>query len=115
MIAHVVLLEPRAGLSDDEREAFVQAVERAARDIPTVRRGRVGRRVRHGAAYEQGPDFPFAAIFEFDDVAGLQAYLAHPAHQGLGARFHDSLAAALARDYDMGEVGDVRGWFRRPA
>ncbi len=115
MVAHVVLLEPRPDLTADEREAFLRALERAASGIPTVRRVRVGRRIRHGAGYEGGPDFPFAAIFEFDDLAGLRAYLAHPAHDDLGARFHDSLSAALARDYEVGEVGEARGWFGAPA
>ncbi len=112
MVAHVVLLAPKPDLSEERRDAFIEAFERAARDIPSVRRVRVGRRIRHGAGYEgAATDFPYAAVFEFDDLAGLQAYLAHEAHQDLGARFYDSLAAALALDYEMGDAGAVRAWF----
>lgn len=113
MIAHVVLLAPRPDLTAARRDAFIAALERAAREIPSVRRVRVGRRIRHGAAYEAGMavDLPFAAIFEFDDLAGLQAYLTHPAHQDLGARFYDSLSAALAYDYEMDGVARARDWF----
>ncbi len=111
MVAHVVLLRPRPDLTAAERENVVVALERAARQIPSVRRVRVGRRVRHGAAYEKlSPDFPFAAIFEFDDLAGLQAYLAAPGHDDLGARFYDSFAAALAIDYEMDGVETARAW-----
>lgn len=113
MVAHIVLLAPRADLTADQRDGIVAALERAARDIPSVRRVRIGRRLRHGAAYEQlaTPDFPFAAIFEFDDLAGLREYLAHPAHADLGARFYDSLSAALACDYELDGVAGARGWF----
>jgi len=74
----------------------------AAIQIPTVRRFHVGARVMHGVAYEKlmSQDFPFAAIIEFDDLAGLQAYLRHPQHERLGALFYQLQAAALAYDYD---------------
>ncbi len=113
MVAHVVLLAPRPDLTPDQREKVIAALERAASRIPSVRRVHVGRRIRHGAAYERLPipDFPFAAIFEFDDLAGLQSYLAHPAHADLGARFYDSFSAALACDYEMDGVAGARAWF----
>ncbi len=113
MVAHVVLLAPRPDLTPNEREDVMKALERAAREIPSVRRVRIGRRVQHGAAYERlaTADFSLAAIFEFDDLAGLREYLAHPAHGDLGARFYDSFAAALACDYEMGEVDAARRWF----
>jgi hypothetical protein len=114
VVAHVVLFAPKPDLSSERKRVFIDAFERAAREIPSVRRVRVGRRVRHGAAYEAATavDFPYAAVFEFDDLAGLQAYLAHDAHQALGARYYDSLAAALAFDYEMGDADTVRGWFK---
>jgi hypothetical protein len=116
MVAHVVLLAPRPDLTRDEQDAFIAALERAAREIPSVRRVRVGRRLRLGQPYEarMAGDFRFAAIFEFDDLGGLRAYLEHPAHEDLGARFYDSLAAALAYDYEMADVGIVRQWLREP-
>jgi hypothetical protein len=112
MVAHVVLLTPRPDLTAEQRESLVASLERATREIPSVRRVLVGRRVRHGPVYEEqmAVDLAFCAIFEFDDLAGLQAYLAHPAHQELGARFYDSLAAALAYDYEVGDPGRAREW-----
>jgi hypothetical protein len=89
MVLHLVLLKPRADLSAADREAFAAAFRRAVTLIPTVRRCQVGRRITHGAGYEAGmPDAAdFIAAIEFDDLAGLQAYLRHPAHAALGAKF----------------------------
>jgi Stress responsive A/B Barrel Domain len=77
------------------------ALRNAAKEIPTVRRFHVGTRVTHGAAYEElmPLDFPFAALVEFDDLAGLQTYLRHPAHEKLGELFYALQDAALAYDY----------------
>ena len=70
---------------------------------------RLGRRVKHGAGYEAAtPDAgDYLAIVEFDDVAGLQAYLAHPAHKELGARFGESLSSAWVYDFEEGRLDDL--------
>ena len=82
------------------------ALESAAREIPTVRRFRIGDRLTHGAAYEpmMRENFPFAAIIEFDDLGGLQAYLHHPRHEALGRLFYRLQDAALAYDYEVKSV-----------
>ena len=102
MVWHFVLMKPKANLSAGDRQALLDAFNRAVRDIPTVRETRVGRRVTHGAAYESSaPDS--ADIFVsigFDDLAGLQTYLRHPAHVELGARFGQALSAALVYDFE---------------
>ena len=101
MVVHVVLFRPKPGLSESERDAMIRALGAAATEIPTVRRFSVGTRVLHGAAYEalMAEDFPFAAIIEFDDVAGLQTYLRHPQHEALGQLFYRLQESALAYDY----------------
>lgn len=103
MVWHLVLMKPRADLSAGDRQALVDALNRAAREIPTVRDVRVGRRVTHGAAYERAaPDSAdYIASIGFDDLAGLQAYLRHPAHEELAARFYQSLSSALIYDFEM--------------
>ena len=77
------------------------ALREAAKEIRTVRRFHVGPRVTHGAAYERlmSHDYPYAALVEFDDLAGLQTYLQHPAHERLGGLFYSLQVAALAYDY----------------
>lgn len=105
MVAHVVLFRPRSGLTREQRGALVESFSRAIRDIPGVRRARVGRRVTHGPSYEHlmNEDYEFAALLEFDDLAALAQYLKHPAHEDLGQRFFGSFEAALIYDYEMSE------------
>jgi hypothetical protein len=105
VIAHVVLFRPRADLSASERTALVQAFARALRDIPSIRRSRIGTRVTHGRGYEQvmRENYQYAAVLEFDDMAGLKAYLEHPAHEALAERFYASFDVALMYDYEMRE------------
>ena len=45
--------------------------------------------------------YPYAAVIEFDDLDGLQAYLNHPQHENLGALFYELLEAGLVYDYEM--------------
>jgi hypothetical protein len=114
MIAHVVLMNPKLDLAPEDRRAFVDAFERAVRNIPTVRGLRIGTRIAHGALYEQAmPDTgAFLAIIDFDDLAGLQTYLQHPEHDALGRLFRLSLSSAFVYDYEMGGVELLRfgGW-----
>ena len=110
MIAHVVLFQPRADLGEGERADFLESLALAARQIPSIKRFRVGRRVRHGLpGYEQAmaQSFDFVAVAEFDDVEGLKAYLAHPAHHAIGRHFTASAERALAYDYEMVEAADA--------
>jgi Stress responsive A/B Barrel Domain len=110
MVSHVVLMKPRPDLTAAARTALVDAFERAVREIPTVRGVRIGRRIAHGAGYEaSAPDTAdYLAVIDFDDLAGLQAYLRHPAHEQLGARFGDSLSAALVYDFEVGGMDALR-------
>lgn len=103
MIAHVVLFRPRPDLDASEATRLIEAFDRALRVIPSIRRARVGHRARIGAGYEQlpQPDFPYIAVLEFADVAGLQAYLQHPDHAEVGQRFFASSEATLVFDFEM--------------
>ena len=109
MIAHVVLFRPRPNLAEADRHALAEALTRALRDIPSIRRARVGRRITHGRPYEalMQADYSYAALLEFDDVAGLKAYLEHPAHEALGAQFFACFEDALMYDFELkeGETG----------
>ena len=102
MLWHLVLLTPRADLTTAERRRFADAFRDAVSDIPSVRAVRFGRRIAHGAGYEQdAPAAAFIAIVEFDDRAGLQAYLSHASHQELARHFGQSLSAAMVYDFEI--------------
>ena len=90
MIAHIVLLQPRPDLTEDERRAALDTLASAATKIPEIRRFRLGRRVTHGLpGYEQmmTANYEFALIVEVDDVPALTRYLTAPAHRALGDLF----------------------------
>ena len=105
MIAHVVLFRPRDDLSPAARTALAVAFETALREIPSIRRARVGTRLLHGRAYEtlMQVDYQYAAVIEFDNEAGLRAYLEHPAHQRLASQFYEAFEQALMYDFDLQE------------
>jgi stress responsive alpha/beta barrel protein len=106
VIIHVVLFSPRSDLSDSDRAAVLDSLTKAAREIPSIRRLRIGRRIKHSLpGYEQAmrDDYEYAVVIEFDDVAGLKAYLQHPAHTAAGHHFTASAARALAYDYEVAE------------
>lgn len=109
MIVHLVLFRPRPNLSGADRRSLADALTRALRDIPSIRKARVGRRITHGRPYEalMRVDYSSAAVLEFDDVAGLKAYLEHPAHDALGAQFFACFEDALMYDFELkeGEAG----------
>lgn len=105
MIAHVVLFRPRSDLEEGARRALADAFSAATRQIPSIRRCRVGRRLRLGHAYEltMREDYSHAVVLEFDDVAGLNAYLEHPAHAVVAELFFRSADQALMYDFELGE------------
>ena len=110
MVTHLVLMKPRADLTAADRDAFVAAFERAVKEIAGIRGVRIGRRTTFGAGYEStAPEMDFVAMIDFDDLAALQAYLRHPAHAELGARFGQSLSGALVYDLEVGGIEALRG------
>jgi hypothetical protein len=117
MIAHVVLFAPKAHLPEESRQEVLDALTAAASEIPSIRRFRVGRRLRHGLpGYEQAMrvDFEYVVLIEFDDEAGLRAYLQHPSHSAAGTHFTTSSAAALAYDYEIVEAADAKRLVETP-
>jgi hypothetical protein len=110
MIAHIILFSPQRDLTQAARRDLLESLVAASGDIPSIRRFRVGRRVKHGLpGYEQlmRDEYEFAAVVEFDDVEGLKAYLAHPSHAAIGQHFTASASRSLAYDYVMVEADDV--------
>ena len=107
MIVHVVLIQPRTGIERSAVDAAVADLQAASRTIPSIKRLRVGERVRHGLpGYEQSmaTDFAYIALIEFDDRLGLQEYLQHPSHGALSRHFATLGERTLAYDYEVADV-----------
>jgi hypothetical protein len=103
VIIHIVLLQPKPDLTDAQRAAAFETIQRSAADLPEVRL-RLGRRVKHGLpGYEQfmTQAFEFALTVEVDDIDALKRYLEAPAHVALGGLFYTATSAALAYDYEF--------------
>lgn len=100
MVSHIVLFRLKP---DADREALAAALADVLRQIPSIRRFHIGRRVRTGRDYERAmiEDLEYGAVIEFDDMSGLTAYFEHPAHDELSARFVSAMAAAAIYDYEM--------------
>ena len=107
MIAHIVLLQPRRDLTEEQRRAALKTLADAAANVPEIRRFRLGRRILHSLpGYEQAmaQDYEFAVIIEVDDLPALTRYLRAPAHAALGQLFYSATSAALAYDYQLEEI-----------
>ena len=109
MIAHVVLFSPKPDLLPSDRRALLDALVAASAEIPSIRRFRVGKRVKHWMpGYEQlmRDDYEFAAIIEFEDMEGLKTYLGHPSHVVIGRHFTVSASRSLAYDYELSDASE---------
>lgn len=90
MLLHMVLYQPRPGLSSAEVAGFRSALSEARDKITSVGRVFVGRTIDLGIGYEhrsEGQSFDYVAIFEFASAEGLREYMAHPAHVALAEQF----------------------------
>lgn len=108
MIAHVVLLQPKPDLTEQDRTEALATIRAAAAQLPDVRRVLLGKRLTHGLpGYEQlmSTDFEYSLIVEVDDRAALERYLRAPAHDTLAGIFYTASAAALAYDYVTEDIG----------
>jgi stress responsive alpha/beta barrel protein len=75
MITHIVLLQPKAGVSDDEITALLRRVEALRESVPGIVSISTG---KNKSAYHQG--YTYGIIMRFIDEAHLNAHHPHPAH-----------------------------------
>lgn len=103
MISHIVLFNPKDGLTEDQVRLFAQQFHRAMTSVPSIRRATVGRRidVNAGDTLILGDvTYKYAAVIEFDDREGLVAYLTDPLHRELARLFWDSCASTVVTDVE---------------
>ena len=103
MIAHVVLFRPRVDLSAEARQALATSFEAALTQIPVDSSRPCRQRIAVGRPYESlmEVDYSYTAIIEFDDRAGLIAYLDHPTHEQLASQFFGAFEEALMYDFEL--------------
>jgi len=111
MIAHVVLFEPKAGTTVDERDGFIDLLRVTFNEIDTVRRSFIGHRQLIGVSYEAilgDTAYSYASVVEFDDVEGLRTYLEHPLHIKVGQLFWQHCDRTMIVDVDCFWVNDKK-------
>jgi len=103
MISHIVLFEPKLGLTGEEVMGFAQQLKTVIDSVPTIARASVGRRVTIDsgqARYFGDQTYSFSAVVEFADKNGLIEYLNHPAHRELGRLFWQFCAATIVTEVE---------------
>lgn len=86
MLRHVVLFALREGASTADAEELVRELEGLRATVPGVRALACGRDVSGRGSFQVG------LTVDFDDRAGLAAYLAHPEHARVVAEVLPRLA-----------------------
>ena len=72
MIFHINRMAFKSGLSEEQRQACLDAVRQAGAANPAVKSYAVGP--------ELGGEFEYGAVYVVEDLDGYWAYLTHPAH-----------------------------------
>jgi hypothetical protein len=110
MVSHFVLFRPKADLTAQQEEIFLQALDRALVGVPAIARASFGRRRILGRNYDAlaPADYEYCAVIEFADEAALRVYLDHPAHEQLAKVFYGFGEAVAAFDYEMVDAANVR-------
>jgi hypothetical protein len=106
MISHIVLFNPKAGVGESDIRAFAKTIQDACRQIETIQRANVGRRIDVDAGYDRlfgEKTYQFVAIFEFVDSSGLKAYLKHPLHKHLGKLFWEMCESTVVVEAAMAD------------
>ena len=104
MIAHVVLFNPKVDLTVERMRTFTKSMRDCFRSVTHIKRAAVGRRAEVDPGYPRtfgDKTYQFAAILEFDDEAGLIAYLRHPRHEELGRLFWECCESTIVSEHQM--------------
>lgn len=76
MITHVVLLQPKSTVTDNEIAEALSHVRELQQTIPGIISVQTGKNLSN---YNQGYTYGF--IMQFSDAKNLKEYAPHPAHQ----------------------------------
>jgi hypothetical protein len=110
MIAHIVLFQPREDSTREQQASLVEAISVACREIPSVMRAQVGKRILIGAGYEDKiglTTYSHVAILEFEGREQLVEYLEHPLHKQLGRLFWQVCGSTLIEDLEIAPANSV--------
>jgi len=107
VISHIVLFNPKDGLTDQEVRLFAQQLHETMKTIPTVLRATVGRRIdvqSEGSRFFGDMAYRYSAVIEFADRDDLVAYLTHPLHRELGRKFWEFCASTVVTEVETADA-----------
>lgn len=107
MIAHIVLFEPKPGISVEHRGQFLKTLRQTMEGVPGIQRARVGRIFSLGLLPESTGGqltYSYAAVLEFADREALDVYFKHPAHDVLRSQFWELCLRTLIADADIDTI-----------
>lgn len=96
MLHHIVLFKFKDQLSDQEKQAFIDGLERLKTDIPVIAE------LSHGPNFsDRGQGFDYVLNVLLKDRDALIEYRDHPVHQNILAEvLRPASADTLAVDYE---------------
>jgi heme-degrading monooxygenase HmoA len=94
MINHVVLLQPKAEVTEEEITKVLSHVQGLQETIPGIIETRVGKNL---SANHQG--YVYGFVMHFVDEEHLKAYAPHPAHQVVSRELQDICESII--DFDI--------------
>jgi hypothetical protein len=103
VIQHIVLFNPKDGLTVEAKRSFAQSTLNVVGRSPHVSRFTVGRRVEVDAGYTRSfgdKTYEYAAVLEFVGADELVSYLNSPEHAELGRLFWEMCGSAVIVEVD---------------
>lgn len=95
MLTHVVLFKFKPDASAAQTAQLEAGLKGLPAVISEIREFRVGRDVVHSAR-----SYDLALVSTFDDLAAMQRYQVHPAHQQVVALVKELCTGVVAVDFD---------------
>lgn len=80
MIRHVLLFKHKAGVTEDERNRWIDTMRGLVSEIPEIRALSIGPDVAHSQR-----SYDVALIIDFESLEDLHTYQIHPAHVAAAA------------------------------
>jgi len=94
MISHIVLLQPKAEVTEEEITAVLSHVQGLQQHIPGIVETQVGRNL---SVHHQG--YVYGFVMRFVNAEHLKAYAPHPAHQVVSEELQNICQSII--DFDI--------------
>jgi len=95
MLKHIVMVNFKAEVSQQERDEFAKKVPETLAQIPGTKNVFIGQ----ASEVEGKPRYAAALFIDFDSEAALKSYLENPIHKAAEAQMSSMFSEFLISDY----------------